>query len=44
MTVHVGDHELVLDPYNYDFHEDLTPEKVDVLFKMYRDGQGKDVK
>ena len=29
---------------NYDFHEDLTPEKVDVLFKMYRDGQGKDVK
>ena len=29
---------------NYDFHEDLTPEKVDVLFQMYRDGQGKDVK
>jgi NADH-quinone oxidoreductase subunit E len=29
---------------NYDFHEDLTPEKVDVLFKMYRDGQGKDEK
>ena len=29
---------------NYDFHDDLTPEKVDVLFKMYRDGQGKDVK
>jgi NADH-quinone oxidoreductase subunit E len=29
---------------NYDFHENLTPEKVDVLFKMYRDGQGKDEK
>jgi NADH-quinone oxidoreductase subunit E len=29
---------------NYDFHEDLTPEKVDVLFKMYRDGKGKDEK
>ncbi len=22
MTAHVGDHELVLDPYDYDFHED----------------------
>ncbi|WP_158941905.1 NAD(P)H-dependent oxidoreductase subunit E [Granulicella sp. S190] len=29
---------------NYDFHDDLTPDKVDVLFQMYRDGQGKDVK
>ncbi len=29
---------------NYDFHEDLTPEKVDALFKMYRDGKGKDEK
>jgi NADH-quinone oxidoreductase subunit E len=29
---------------NYDFHEDLTPEKCDVLFKMYRDGNGKDEK
>jgi NADH-quinone oxidoreductase subunit E len=29
---------------NYDFHDDLTPEKVDVLFEMYRAGQGKDVK
>jgi len=29
---------------NYDFHDDLTPEKVDVLFDMYRAGQGKDVK
>jgi NADH-quinone oxidoreductase subunit E len=29
---------------NYDFYDDLTPEKVDVLFQMYRDGQGKDVK
>src|SRR5580698_4555997 len=29
---------------NYDFHDDLTPAKVDVLFKMYRDGQGKDEK
>jgi NADH-quinone oxidoreductase subunit E len=29
---------------NYDFHDDLTPEKVDVLFQMYRAGQGKDVK
>ena len=26
---------------NYDFHEDLTPEKVDVLFQMYRDGHGR---
>jgi cytochrome P450 len=25
MTVHVGDHELVLDPYDYDFHEDPYP-------------------
>ena len=29
---------------NYDFHDDLTPEKVDVLFQRYRDGQGKDEK
>ena len=29
---------------NYDFHDDLTPEKVDVLFEMYKQGQGKDVK
>jgi NADH-quinone oxidoreductase subunit E len=29
---------------NYDFHDDLTTEKVDVLFQIYRDGQGKDVK
>jgi NADH-quinone oxidoreductase subunit E len=29
---------------NYDFHDDLTADKVDVLFQMYRDGQGKDVK
>ena len=29
---------------NYDFHDDPTTEKVDVLFQMYRDGQGKDVK
>jgi NADH-quinone oxidoreductase subunit E len=29
---------------NYDFHEDLTPAKVDAIFKMYRDGQGKDEK
>jgi cytochrome P450 len=25
MTVHVGDHELVLDPYDYEFHEDPYP-------------------
>ena len=25
MTVHVGDHELVLDPYDYAFHEDPYP-------------------
>ncbi|OBK97624.1 cytochrome [Mycobacterium asiaticum] len=25
MTVHVGDSELVLDPYSYDFHEDPYP-------------------
>ena len=29
---------------NYDFHDDLTADKVDVVFQMYRDGQGKDVK
>jgi NADH-quinone oxidoreductase subunit E len=29
---------------NYDFHDDLTTEKVDVLLDMYRAGQGKDVK
>jgi NADH-quinone oxidoreductase subunit E len=29
---------------NYDFHDDLTTEKVDVLLQIYRDGQGKDVK
>ena len=29
---------------NYDVHDDLTPEKVDVLFQIYRDGQGKDEK
>ena len=29
---------------NYDFHDDLTPVKVDALFQMYRDGQEKDVK
>jgi len=25
VTVHVGDHELVLDPYDYEFHEDPYP-------------------
>jgi cytochrome P450 len=25
MTVNIGDHELVLDPYDYDFHEDPYP-------------------
>lgn len=25
MTVHLGDHKLVLDPYDYDFHEDPYP-------------------
>ena len=29
---------------NYDFHDGLTPEKVDVVLQQYRDGQGKDVK
>ncbi|WP_353062839.1 NAD(P)H-dependent oxidoreductase subunit E [Tunturibacter psychrotolerans] len=29
---------------NYDFHDNLTTDKVDVLFQIYRDGQGKDVK
>jgi cytochrome P450 len=32
MSVHVGDHELVLDPYNYDFHEDPYP-----YYKRLRD-------
>ncbi len=27
---------------NYDFHDDLTPDKVDVLFEMYKQGRGKD--
>ncbi len=29
---------------NYDFHENLTPAKIDALFQMYRDGKGKDEK
>ena len=29
---------------NYEFYDDLTPEKVDVLLQTYRDGLGKDVK
>jgi NADH-quinone oxidoreductase subunit E len=29
---------------NYDFHENLTPAKVDALFQIYRDGKGKDEK
>ena len=29
---------------NYDFHEDLTPAKFDVIFQIYRDGKGKDEK
>jgi NADH-quinone oxidoreductase subunit E len=29
---------------NYDFHDDLTPDKVDTLLQIYRDGKGKDVK
>lgn len=29
---------------NYDFHDDLTPEKVDVLFQMYKDGLAKEEK
>ncbi|TAM70223.1 cytochrome P450 [Mycobacterium sp.] len=32
MTVHVGDHKLVLDPYDYDFHEDPYP-----YYKRLRD-------
>jgi len=32
VTVHVGDHELVLDPYDYDFHEDPYP-----YYKRLRD-------
>jgi cytochrome P450 len=32
MTVHVGDHELVLDPYDFDFHEDPYP-----YYKRLRD-------
>jgi cytochrome P450 len=32
MTVHLGDHELVLDPYDYDFHEDPYP-----YYKRLRD-------
>jgi cytochrome P450 len=32
MTVNIGDHELVLDPYDYDFHEDPYP-----YYKRLRD-------
>ncbi|HTX95635.1 MAG TPA: cytochrome P450 [Mycobacterium sp.] len=32
MTIHVGDHALVLDPYDYDFHEDPYP-----YYKRLRD-------
>lgn len=32
MTLHVGDHELVLDPYDYEFHEDPYP-----YYKRLRD-------
>ena len=29
---------------NYDFHDDLTPAKVDTILEQYRAGQGEDVK
>ena len=29
---------------NYDFHEDLTPAKMDAVLTDYREGRGKDVK
>jgi NADH-quinone oxidoreductase subunit E len=29
---------------NYDFHDNLTPVKVDEIFQTYREGKGKDVK
>jgi NADH-quinone oxidoreductase subunit E len=29
---------------NYDFHENLTPQKCDAIFQMYREGKGKDEK
>ncbi len=29
---------------NYDFHDELTRDKVDVIFEMYKSGQGKDEK
>ncbi len=29
---------------NYDFHDNLTPGKMDEVFAMYREGRGKDVK
>src|SRR6202046_1656146 len=29
---------------NYDFHEDLTPAKMDAVLADYREGRGKDVK
>jgi len=29
---------------NYDFHEDLTPAKVDTILAEYKDGKGKDAK
>jgi NADH-quinone oxidoreductase subunit E len=28
---------------NYDFHDDLTPGKMDAVLEMYREGHGKDV-
>jgi NADH-quinone oxidoreductase subunit E len=29
---------------NYDFHENLTPQKCDAIFQMYSEGKGKDEK
>jgi NADH-quinone oxidoreductase subunit E len=29
---------------NYDFHENLTPQKCDAIFQMYSEGKGRDEK
>ena len=43
MTLHVGDHELVLDPYDYDFHEDPYPyyQQLRDEAPLYRNRAGK---
>jgi NADH-quinone oxidoreductase subunit E len=44
-TLHIGHKQTTPDvQVNYDFHEDLTPEKMDAVLAGYREGRGKDAK